>query len=117
MTRTRAVHLALLLATAMSLACTRPAGHATVPPAAERDVALGRFFAGIDSSDATFVVLDARSGAITRYNTARASQRFVPASTFKIANTLIALETGVVSGADFPIAWDSTAPRNTGFWA
>lgn len=117
MAPTQAVRAVLLLAAAASLACTRPAGHATVPPAAEREVALGRYFAGIDSSDAAFMVLDARSGEVTRYNAARARRRFVPASTFKIANTLIALETGVVSGADFPIAWDSTAPRDPGFWA
>lgn len=43
--------------------------------------------------------------------------RFIPASTYKIANSLIALETGVATGPDHVIPWDSTAPRDPGFWA
>jgi beta-lactamase class D len=34
------------------------------------------------------------------------SQRVVPASTFKIANSMIGLETGVIADADFVIPWD-----------
>ena len=44
----------------------------------------------------TFVVLDARTGEMTGYNEKRASTRFVPASTFKVANTLIGLTIGAV---------------------
>ncbi len=35
-----------------------------------------------------------------------ADRGFLPASTFRIANTLVALETGVVSGEDFALPWD-----------
>ena len=44
----------------------------------------------------TFVLLDAQSGAAMVYNRERAEQRFVPASTFKIPNSLIGLKTGAV---------------------
>jgi len=44
----------------------------------------------------TFVLYDAATDHLTLINAKRAERRFVPASTFKIANTIIALETGVV---------------------
>lgn len=60
----------------------------------------------------TFVLLDSRTGQTQCYNCARAYQRYIPASTFKIANALIALETGVADGADFALRWNSkVAPR------
>lgn len=40
------------------------------------------------------------------HNLSRSSERFSPASTFKIANTLIALEEGIVKTADNSIPWD-----------
>lgn len=36
------------------------------------------------------------------------AQRFIPASTFKIFSSLVALETGVVAGKDSVIEWDGT---------
>jgi len=48
----------------------------------------------------TFVVLDPRTGELTGYNEERASTRFVPASTFKIANTLVGLTVGAVRDVD-----------------
>ncbi len=72
-------------------------------------VDLKRFFA--DSSGA-FVLLDGRSGKRRVYNPAQAARRFLPASTFKIPNSLIALDTGVADGPDFALAWDrQKAPR------
>lgn len=44
----------------------------------------------------TFVLLDVEHNHMTVINSTRAAQRFWPASTFKIANSLIALETGAV---------------------
>jgi beta-lactamase class D len=40
------------------------------------------------------------------YNDARAEQRFLPASTFKILNTLIALDEGVIHDENEVIPWD-----------
>ena len=44
----------------------------------------------------TFALYDAQSDELTAVDAKRAATRYVPASTFKIANSLIALETGVV---------------------
>lgn len=108
----------VVLLTAL-LACAsshedRPASAAALT---EREVDLSEFFVGVDSADATFVVLKAAAGEIIRHNPARAQRRFVPASTFKIPNSLIALETNSASGPDHLIQWDSTGPRAGGFWA
>jgi beta-lactamase class D len=44
----------------------------------------------------TFVLYDVSAGRLTVVGRARAERRYVPASTFKIANSLTALETGAV---------------------
>ena len=48
----------------------------------------------------TFVVYDVLSNRLTGYNHKRAQTRFIPASTFKIPNSLIGLETGAISSVD-----------------
>ncbi len=48
----------------------------------------------------TFVLLDADTGIITGFNQPRANTRFVPASTFKIPNSLIGLSVGAVESVD-----------------
>ncbi len=47
--------------------------------------------------DGTFVLYDLKRKKYVRYNSARARQKFLPLSTFKIPNSLIALETGVIA--------------------
>lgn len=64
----------------------------------------------------TFVLLDAQTGQTLRYNPERARTRFLPASTYKIPNSLIALETGVATGADFSLKWDSTVAPRQSWW-
>ena len=48
----------------------------------------------------TFVLFDPESDTMCVANEARAKQRFIPASTFKIANSLIGLDAGTVKGVD-----------------
>lgn len=48
----------------------------------------------------TFALLDVETNQLTLVNPARAQRRAVPASTFKVAHSLIALETGVVRDVD-----------------
>lgn len=48
----------------------------------------------------TFVLFDPLTGIFHISNLQRAQQRFIPASTFKIVNTLIGLETGAVTSVD-----------------
>lgn len=63
----------------------------------------GRFF---DGYQGTLVVLDLGSGQYERFKPSQAAKRLSPCSTFKIANALIGLETGVVSGPDHLLIWD-----------
>ena len=53
-----------------------------------------------------FVMYDAGSDRYVRYNAQACAERFTPCSTFKIANSLIALQTGVVPGPEFSLKWD-----------
>jgi len=94
----------LLLSVAALLAAQSV--HAALP-----EVDIGARFreAGVEGS---FVLLDGQSGEVRRHAPARAAQGFLPASTYKIPNTLVALEEGVAKGKDFRLAWDSArAPR------
>lgn len=53
-----------------------------------------------------FVLYDLKQNRYTRYNEARCRERFNPKSTFKIPNSLIGLESGVIRDVDFVIPWD-----------
>jgi beta-lactamase class D len=55
----------------------------------------------------TFVLYDVAADHLTLVDGKRAGRRFVPASTFKIANTIIALETGVVKDENEIIPYGS----------
>jgi len=55
-----------------------------------------------------FVLYDLNRNRYIRYNPERCAERFIPASTFKIMNSLIGLETGAVPDADYVIKWDGT---------
>lgn len=67
------------------------------PGAVLRAVDLSHHFDGLAGS---FVLLDGQTGAYQVHGVADAATRFLPASTFKIPHSLIALETGVVAGID-----------------
>lgn len=54
----------------------------------------------------TFVLYDVTAQRFSGFNAQRASTRYIPASTFKIANTLIGLSTGAVSSVDEVFPYD-----------
>ncbi len=81
-----------LMAAALTLCATVEYGIAETAVARE-DLATLFAEAGVSG---TFVFYDPAADQLTLINAARAERRLVPASTFKIANSLIALETGVV---------------------
>ena len=53
-----------------------------------------------------FLLYDVKNDLYQIYNSNRCEQGFLPASTFKILNSLIGLETGVITGEDMVIPWD-----------
>lgn len=107
---------AMLPAMLLIGACARADDPHAAVDAPSREVDLSHLFAADEPVEATFVLLDPATGTTTRHNPARAAEPFLPASTFKIPHTLIALETGVATDADFTIAFDSARDRRGGFW-
>lgn len=70
----------------------------------------GNWQAIFDKHDAvgTFVLYSTKADSFFIYEPERANTRFLPASTFKIPNSLIGLETGVISGLDEIFIWNGT---------
>ena len=64
----------------------------------------------------TFVLVDAATGETTLADATRAGRRLVPASTFKIPNSLIAFETGAVADADTVLPYGGGRTANPA-WA
>src|ERR1043165_10289630 len=58
------------------------------------------------NTNGAFVLYDLKNDRYIRYNEQRCRERFSPKSTFKIPNSLIGLETGVIRDADFVIPWN-----------
>lgn len=74
-------------------------------PATAEDEALAKLFArhGVDG---TIVIAPLHRGQAFIHNDSRASRRISPASTFKILNTLIAVEEKAIAGKDSLLKWD-----------
>lgn len=70
---------------------------------AAEDIAQAFMESGIDG---TFVLRHVASGRENVHDSTRAAQRFVPASTFKVANALIALQTGALHDEHEVMEWD-----------
>ncbi len=54
-----------------------------------------------------FVVYDLKNNSYLKYNPQRCTERFIPASTFKIFNSLVGLETGAIKDEFEVFRWDS----------
>ncbi|MBF0499072.1 MAG: class D beta-lactamase [Candidatus Riflebacteria bacterium] len=61
------------------------------------------FFNGFSGA---FVFLDLRADKYIRYGGERCQEPLSPCSTFKIPNSMVGLETGVISGPDHLFPWD-----------
>ncbi len=59
-----------------------------------------------------FTMMDNSNGSITVYNMAMDTTRVTPASTFKIVNSLIGLETGKITDENMVIKWDGVKRVN-----
>lgn len=78
---------------------------------AEIDNSLKKYF---DSAkvDGCFSMVNNQSGEVTVYNMMLDTQRFLPASTFKIVNSLIGLETGRITDEKMVIKWNDVKAWN-----
>ncbi len=66
---------------------------------------------GISKANSCFEINDHNHESVYYYNLDRCSTRFLPASTFKIFNSLAALESAVASDDQLVIKWDSVPRR------
>jgi beta-lactamase class D len=66
---------------------------------------LSKYFEGYSGA---FVLYDVNNKYYIRYNEEQCKKRLSPCSTFKIPNSLIALETGVATDENFLLKWDGT---------
>jgi len=90
--------LSALLCTALATASAQAAAF-TLPMQTVEAIFGGR--------EGTLVVIDCENGATSTYSPKMAQQEFAPCSTFKIWNTIIGLENGMISSADEPFyTWD-----------
>lgn len=84
----------------------------TVTPSTEIKSELEQYFQGFTGA---FVFFDLNDNRYIRFNSERCAERFLPASTFKIMNSLIGLETGVIPDENYVIPWDGT-PYDVPAW-
>jgi len=56
--------------------------------------------------EGSFILYDLNKDEYLKYNSERSAERFIPASTFKIFNSLAALETGIIKDENEIIEWD-----------
>jgi len=78
---------------------------------AKNDDSLKRYF-DENKVDGCFTMLDNATGEIIVYNMKLDTMRFSPASTFKIVNSLIGLETGRIVDEKMVIKWDGVKRWN-----
>jgi beta-lactamase class D len=95
---------------ASALAGTRAASASEIIKLSDADDVFAR-----DQISGTFLTYDAAADRFAVLNAERAATRFVPASTFKIPNSLIALEVGAVKDADEMFRYDGK-PRAVAAW-
>ncbi|MFA8342518.1 MAG: penicillin-binding transpeptidase domain-containing protein [Rhodothermaceae bacterium] len=67
-------------------------------------------------TEGCFVFFDTQDSSYQRYNSERCAKRFTPCSTFKIPNTLIALDSKLFSNPDSIVTWDSTKNPPLNYW-
>ena len=93
----------------MQSASTMPKSAIEAPPVVNiaQQVDFGRHFQdlGIEGS---IVIYDSKNDQVYQHNPQRNTTAFLPGSTYKILNSLIALEEGVISDEIAVLAWDGT---------
>ena len=78
---------------------------------ADNDESLKKYF-DENNVDGCFTMFNNADGKVTVYNMKYDTMRFSPASTFKIFNSLVGLQTGVILDEKMVIKWDGTERWN-----
>lgn len=75
-------------------------------PASENRPDFEKYFDGFKAG--AFVLYNLSLNQTIRYNPERCAERFIPASTFKIVNSLAGLDSGIIPDQSYVIEWDGT---------
>lgn len=67
-------------------------------------------------SEGCFILYDLKRDRYIRYNSQHCQKRFIPASTFKIFNSLVALETNAIADENTVIAWNGVSNQSFPAW-
>ena len=78
---------------------------------ANNDESLKKYF-DENKVDGCFTMLNNADGEVTVYNMKYDTMRFSPASTFKIFNSLVGLQTGIITDEKMVIKWDGVKRWN-----
>lgn len=78
---------------------------------AKIDNSLKKYF-DAKNVDGCFTMIDNTDGQVTVYNMALDTAKVLPASTFKIVNSLIGLQTGIITDENMVIKWDGVKRWN-----
>ncbi len=84
--------------------------------AQEAEQMVAQDYCGNPANTCTFVLLSEAEDRYQVINSLRANTRYTPASTFKIANSLIALDTGTLSGTDIELRVDLDSYPEEDWW-
>jgi beta-lactamase class D len=95
----------VLLALVSVCACTPGTVTPAEPTMSIKELNLDEFF---DDYEGCFVMLDVTNNQYSYHNPEQCAKRMSPCSTFKIPNSLIGLETGVIPDQHHVIEWDGT---------
>jgi beta-lactamase class D len=95
----------LFIITLVLAACSASAVQPVATATQRAEPELDQYFQGFDGA---FVLYNLENDRYIRYNPEQCDERLLPASTFKIMNALVELETGVVMDEEYVIPWDGT---------
>jgi beta-lactamase class D len=98
------VRFSFLLILISAIACS--------PNKVKQDNSLEKYFTD-NKVKGCFAIMDNGTGRFTVFNLARyRDSSYLPASTFKIVNSLIGLQTGIIANDSMVIKWDSVKRRD-----
>jgi beta-lactamase class D len=104
--------LIIILLQAMQPALSIPKPRVEPPPVVNltQTINFGRHFQDLNV-EGSIMIYDANNNRVFQHNPPRNQTAFLPASTFKILNSLIALETGVISDEQTILTWDGISRK------
>jgi beta-lactamase class D len=76
-----------------------------------KEVNLGKYFEEFQV-EGSFILFDQRKQDVITYNSERCNKQFSPASTFKITNTIIGVEEGILTDENYVFKWDNVESWN-----